>query len=169
MPSNQPLEFRWKHSGQPIPARILKIVSLFLFGLSVVLLAAVAITAGMAVNLKNHGIHVTGTVDELIEVRDKQIQSATESGTYAPKFSFIDKDGRPHSVTSHYSSSPASFAVGDQLPVLYSQGDPESAQIYSVWQVWYVPIFIAIFCFATTISAIFLRFMAKRKFLKEVG
>jgi len=72
-----------------------------------------------------------------------QAVSGDNGVTYAPVFQYSGADGREHTVTSHASSSPAGFSVGERVNILYSSKDPEDARIDTLWQLWGFPL---IFC-----------------------
>jgi hypothetical protein len=60
-----------------------------------------------------------------------------ESITYAPVFNFKAADGASYTVSSDAGSSPAGFAVGEAVRVLYSPSNPARARIDSFAQLWF--------------------------------
>jgi hypothetical protein len=78
--------------------------------------------------------HASGTVIALVPQKDSE-----GSITYAPTFRFRDANGTEHTATSHMSSSPPNFHVGESITVLYRPDDPKAARIDSFSQVWGLP------------------------------
>jgi hypothetical protein len=72
-----------------------------------------------------------GRVVELRERRDKDNRT-----TYFPVVSFHDAGGAEHLIESHTSTFPAGDHIGETLPVLYSNRNPEDAAIDQFMEIW---------------------------------
>jgi len=92
----------------------------------------------------DRSVSVRGTITALVPViRSSSDQDAGGSRiTFAPEFSFKAADGRVFSVTSTFSSNPASFDVGDTVSVLYQPDRPEHARIDSFGQLWGISLIV---------------------------
>jgi membrane protein implicated in regulation of membrane protease activity len=147
------LNFRWKSTKQPASPRAVATFRYLFSALSLGFLIAAAVVA-MGVNrFVQSAEKTTGTVVALVEKHE----SENNSITYAPVFTFTTTDGLTQSITSGISSSPASFSVGDRIPVLYRRDDPASAKVDSFWQLWFLPTLLAWFGFvAGTVGFAFL-------------
>jgi len=108
-----------------------------LLGRLLVVLGGAALLGALGVTLYTwHFIRVAQRTDgAVIEMRE-QVDKDSGSIRYAPTFQFQDATGSPHTVSSSLYSSPPEFQVGDRVPVLYRQDNPQSARIASYWQVW---------------------------------
>jgi hypothetical protein len=126
-------------------------------------LVATAITAFNVDRFVNEAEQTVGTVVALSEKHD----SNRNSISYAPLFTFRIEYGRTQSVTSNVATNPASFAVGDQVRVLYRHGDPAGAQIDSFWQLWFWPVFLAGFGSVELLVGTILLSSARRKLRKQ--
>lgn len=71
----------------------------------------------------------TGTVTELIEVRDDD----GGSSTYKPVVKFVDPGGEEIRFTSSYSSRPPAYDVGEAVEVLFVPGDARIKGFGSLW------------------------------------
>jgi hypothetical protein len=107
----------------------------------------------------------TGIVTALVPVtsRDSDSKQTTD---YAPVFSFRTENGQTYTVTSSTSSNPPSFAVNEDVTVLYDPADPQQARIDSFVQLWLVPVIlgsIGIISFIVGFGFVFLlRSLARR-------
>jgi hypothetical protein len=92
----------------------------------------------------DRSVSVQGTITALVPVtRSGSDQDGGGSQiTYAPEFSFTAADGRVFSVTSTFSSNPASFDVGDTVSVLYQPDHPDHARIDSFGQLWGISLIV---------------------------
>jgi hypothetical protein len=66
----------------------------------------------------------TGRVVDLHET-----DSSDSSPTYAPVVEYHDGEGRAHTFTDSFSSSPPSYRTGENVAVLYNRENPGEAQI----------------------------------------
>jgi len=73
----------------------------------------------------------SGTVVELIEVRDKE-----GSSTWKPVVAFTASDGRKTRFTDSVSSRPAAYDVGEAVTVLYLPGEAGEAHIKGFSSLW---------------------------------
>ena len=131
--------------------------------MSVGFLIAAAITAFNVDRFLNEAEQTMGTVVALSEKHDTERNSIT----YAPVFTFKIEYGRTQSVTSNVATNPPSFAVGDQVRILYRRSDPSGARIDSFWQLWFWPVFLSGFGLIDgLVGAIFLS-LVRRKLRKQ--
>lgn len=128
-------------------------------------LVAAAITAFNIDRFLNEAERATGTVVALSEKHDSERNSIN----YAPVFTFKIESGRTQSVTSSVATNPASFAVGDQVRVLYRRADPAGAKIDSFWQLWFWPVFLAGFGSVGVLVGTILLSSARQKFRKQAA
>jgi hypothetical protein len=75
----------------------------------------------------------SGTVVELREVRD----SDGGSSTWKPVVRFTSADGQDVTFASSFSSNPASYELGESVPVLYRREDPRDARIRGSGSLWF--------------------------------
>lgn len=83
-------------------------------------------------------IEVPGTVTDLVYDR------SGDSSVYYPVVEFRDATGRPFEFRSSSGSNPASYSVGESVPVLYAPGKPESGRINGLFSLWGLPLIIGI-------------------------
>jgi hypothetical protein len=99
------------------------------------------------------------------------IQSTDESGTtitFAPVFTYRASDGRAYAVTASSSSNPPSYAMGQQVRVLYEADDPAGARIDSFGELWGFPLGFAIaslICGAIGFGVL----LVKRRWIRNVA
>ncbi len=74
----------------------------------------------------------TGTVVELLEVRDKD----DGSSTWKPVVRFTAGNGRDITFAASFSSKPAPYGVGEGVEVLYLADDPQEARIKGFSSLW---------------------------------
>jgi len=79
-----------------------------------------------------HAKETTGTVVELLEVRDKD----DGSSTWKPVVRFTPSDGSDITFAASFSSKPAPYDVGDSVEVLYLPDDPHEARIKGFSSLW---------------------------------
>ena len=92
------------------------------------------------------GEHAIGTVVGL--VADEKSPTPDEPVTefdFLPamphlRIAFTDHFGESHEVTSDISVSPKTFRPGDNVPVLYRSGHPETFVVNRFWMKWGLPI-----------------------------
>ena len=123
--SNQRQLRGWQ--GVPLIGTIFLIIGLCFLTTGVVL-------GLMTSNFVDHSLQTKATVVSLQTIKNK------DGETFAPIFKFLDMGGREHTITSHSSSSPAGFSVGETVQILYSPSDPEDARIDTLWQLWGIPL-----------------------------
>jgi len=159
------MDIRFSSTRKPSSPRTLAIVGIISLVMSVGFLVAAAITAFNVDRFLNEAEQTTGTVIALSEKHDTEHDSIN----YAPVFTFKIEYGRTQSVTSSVATNPPSFAVGDQVRVLYRRSDPAGAQIDSFWQLWFWPVFLAGFGSVEILVGIILLFSARRKLGKQAA
>ncbi|TGN38503.1 DUF3592 domain-containing protein [Marinobacter confluentis] len=96
--------------------------------------AAYQSTSGFLVD----ALEVPGTVTDLVYDR------SGDSSAYYPVVQFEDATGRPIEFRSSSGSNPASYNVGEKVPVLYTPGEPESARINGFFSLWGLPLIVGI-------------------------
>lgn len=79
-----------------------------------------------------HAQQTTGTVVELLEVRDKD----DGSSTWKPVVRFTSRDGSDITFAASFSSKPAPYDVGESVEVLYLPDDPNEARIKGFASLW---------------------------------
>lgn len=76
------------------------------------------------------GTATTGIVTTLSEVR------SSDGITYAPIVEYAPLSGQTLSFKDSFSSSPAAYAIGEQVAVIYNPDQPEIAMIDRGWKNW---------------------------------
>jgi hypothetical protein len=122
----------------------------------------------MAVHTKiflSHSLKAAGVIVENVRIQNGSGQAGGDAQTtFAPVFRFTAHDGQSYMVTSGTSTNPPSFAVGQQVTVLYLDGDPGGAKIDSIGQLWGFSIAFGIGSVATgAIGAVMLRYERRRR------
>ena len=159
------MDIRFSSKRKPSSPRALAIAGLISIVVSVVFFAVAAITTFNVDRFLNEAEQTTGTVVALSEKHDTERNSIN----YAPVFTFKIEYGRTQSVTSSVATNPPSFAVGDQVHVLYRRSDPAGAKIDSFWQLWFWPVFLAGFGSVEILVGIIFLFSARRKLRKQAA
>jgi Protein of unknown function (DUF3592) len=90
------------------------------------------------------GIWIWGSVKATGTVIALQ-SSVDEDGDtqYAPVFRFSASGGQIFTITSGTRTNPTAFEVGDTIAVYYSRSNPKSAEIDNFWQLWLLPLVLA--------------------------
>jgi Protein of unknown function (DUF3592) len=145
--------------------RILFISACWMFPAGFVLLGLAAFFTWRTSNFIQRSQAAAGIVTALKPVTRTDSDSNSDI-TYAPVFSFKAADGKAYSVTSHASSDPPGFDVGDEVTVLYDPSNPQQARIDTFWQLWAVPVVLgSIGTFFFIIASVFVfafRALARR-------
>jgi hypothetical protein len=84
-------------------------------------------------------IEVQGTVIEILRVRD----SEDKGYLFTPIVRFESLDGRTVEFQSGLRTNPPAYRAGQEVPVVYDPGVPESAAIRGVLSLWLMPIILA--------------------------
>lgn len=108
----------------------------FLLLSAVVLLGIAAISSCLNWNFIHSAIFAKGIV---VQMRERRGQDGNI--TYAPVVSFKDANNRVHIIEAHSSSSPPSHQLGDVVPVLYRNGEPENGRINEFFEMWGIAAF----------------------------
>jgi hypothetical protein len=95
--------------------------------------------------------HADGTVVENIVGHS----ASDDSTMYYPEFSFQTPDGEAHTMVSSSGSSPASYKVGQHVPVVYTPGDLTSAKVDSFSELWFAATVFFVLGAAGCIGGIF--------------
>ena len=102
---------------------------------------ALFITACLVLNhtlqFKNRAIETTGLVTSV------ETQQSSEGLMYYPVFSYVDTDGREHTVRSSFGSNPPQYKTQDTIQILYDPASPAKARISSFWHLYAVPVVLA--------------------------
>jgi hypothetical protein len=159
------MNIRFSSMRTPSSPRSLAIGGLVSLVMSVGFLVAAAITAFNVDRFLNEAEHATGTVVAFSEKHDTERNSIN----YAPVFTFKIEAGRTQSVTSSVATNPPSFAVGDQVRILYRRSDPSGARIDSFWQLWFWPVFLSGFGLVNGLVGTIFFFSARRKLRKQAA
>jgi hypothetical protein len=101
----------------------------------------------LALNLTVHraafiqaALRADGTVIEMRPVRTTR----TGAGTCIPVYRFTANDSRLHIIVSDISVRSSRFKQGDQVRILYSEGNPEIARIDAFSTLWQESLVIGI-------------------------
>jgi hypothetical protein len=130
------------------------------------LLAALTVWLGMrSYTLTVDSETTTGTVVDIVELGDSDGGSS-----YSPVIEFTVA-GRPYLVTSqnNYSfwTSQIRFPEGKQVEVRYETGDPQNAEVNSLWDIWQETVILGVF---TLLAAIGVNiFLVLRRRWKKTG
>ena len=107
----------------------MKIFSQALIGIGLVLLIIGGVLYAMNLVFVNQAELVSGTVISL----SRDIDPDYNSELLCPVVKYTTKAGQNLSFNSDVCSSPANYAVGDQLQVYYNPQVPTQAQIKDFW------------------------------------
>ncbi len=69
-------------------------------------------------------------------------RDSEDSGSFTPRVRFQTRDGQEIVFRATVSGGPSTFHRGEAVTVLYKPEDPTAAEIYSFWQLAFVPIFL---------------------------
>jgi hypothetical protein len=79
-------------------------------------------------------------LDEAVEapgtVTDLHYSRSSDSSSYYPIVEFQDASGQLVEFHSSSGSNPASYSVGERVPVLYRAGEPQNARINGFFSLW---------------------------------
>lgn len=159
------MDFQLSVTKTDASPRTLTFAGLILLLVSFIFLAVAAIIAFKVDHFVSAATQTTGVVIALAEKHDAK----RDSITYAPVFTFATESGQTQSVTSSVATSPASYAVGDKVPVLYRPADPADAKIDSFWQLWFLPVLFAGFGSTELLTGIVLLYIAHRKVMRKAA
>ena len=114
-----------------------------------------------------HAVQTRGLVVEMrpqwSTERSGTSSATTHTPTYAPTFTFADREGREHRIESHSSTNPPSYRVGQNVDVFYPADAPDQAQLRGFFAQWGAPVIVG------GLGAFFLLFGAVFMFLFTVG
>ena len=83
--------------------------------------------------------------------------------SYRPVVAFIDTNERMVHFTSRVGSSPAAYAIGEQVRVLYPANQPEDARINDLFELWGGSIIMAIIGAPFFLVGLLMMFFGMRK------
>ena len=82
-----------------------------------------------------------GRVRAIATITENVSGFAKEGGVvYFPRFRFRTENGELETVLARSGSEEIEFAAGENVPVLYSAGDPQSAVIATAWRAYHAAI-----------------------------
>ena len=90
----------------------------------------------------NVDVFTSGSMDETLIFREEE--NIFKGKAYAPVIEFSDSSGRKSAIKGT-ASSPPKYKLGQQLPVLYLQNNPEKAIIDSFFEKWIVTVMATAF------------------------
>ncbi|MFG3596108.1 DUF3592 domain-containing protein [Bradyrhizobium sp. RDI18] len=106
-------------------------------------------------------VETQGTVIEMLRVRD----SENKGYLFTPIVRFDTIDGRTVEFQSGLRTNPPLYRTGQEVPVVYDPGVPESAAILGVLPLWMMPIILAfigsIFLFVATVMIVLIKRVAR--------
>ena len=91
------------------------------------------------------GVHswmfAQGRVRAIATITENVSGFAKEGGVvYIPRFRFRTENGELETVLARSGSEEIEFAAGENVPVLYRAGDPQSAVIATAWRAYHAAI-----------------------------
>lgn len=105
----------------------------------------------------------TGTVLRQTAMKAHRTNVWSETA-YAPFISFKTKDGQAFTFLSNVGyGKQFAFHDGDEVPVIYRPDDPESAKIYSLFELFGLPVVLFVFGGVFWLCGIFVQFIAEHK------
>ena len=102
------------------------------------MLIGAAVVGARVVSFGRSAEHAEGTVTQ-----NRYTTDSDGNGTYHPQVEFVGSDGQKHTFVSHMGTSPASFKIGERVPVLYNGDQPEDASIDAFTHQWFSTIMLA--------------------------
>jgi hypothetical protein len=106
------------------------------FGLvGLVFLAVASFSIRSEIQFRTGAIRVPGIVVEMERTRGSKGETM-----YRPVFQFADLNDRVHKVTGSVASSPPAYDTGESVTVLYRPESPETAQLDSFMDAWFLPL-----------------------------
>ncbi|MBC8209647.1 MAG: DUF3592 domain-containing protein [Gammaproteobacteria bacterium] len=79
------------------------------------------------------GVFVSDSSDDNLSFR--QEQNMFSGNAFAPLIEFVDSSGAKHQLRG-IASTPPAYKVGQQVTVMYAEGDPEQAVVNSFVEKW---------------------------------
>jgi hypothetical protein len=109
----------------------------------------------------NSATHTRGTILEMRAVHTTR----TGAGTMVPVFRYTASDGQSYLIVSAVSVRASAFTVGQEVPVLYRAGQPNTAVIESYGPLFMYPTVFGIVgaAFFTLPAILFLRYFRMRR------
>lgn len=108
-----------------------QIAVIVLFVLGLALLVAGGISTQRQVTFLRDVVKVPGMVQSLRVSTDSD-----GDDRYAPVVVFATKEGQPRTYFDPRYTRPSAYRVGEDVEILYTPGNPDSARINSFWSLW---------------------------------
>jgi hypothetical protein len=124
-----------------------KAVSVTFFFLGIGMLVAAGVFAWRTQAFVAQSVSTPGRV---IEMEYRSGVGARSGGGEVAVFTFTDSRGRQHTNRAGAAQSPSTHQIGASVTVLYSEGQPETAQIRGFRTLWILPTFLGGFGVAFT-------------------
>lgn len=123
-------------------AGIIKIVRTVFLLVGIGLLVAAGIFTERTNRFVGQAMTTSGEVVELVRSRSSNSSSGTRNYTYKPRVRYTAPDGKVVEFQSNVGSNPPSFAIGEQVKVLYDREDPTDARIDDFVSLWLLPLIL---------------------------
>ena len=121
------------------PERVVRLMGWIFGSLSTICLLVALFSFLHVRRFLGTAVHGEGRVVKLVESHDRDSRT-----TYSPVFVFCDSKEHEHEIHSHTGSYPPAYKVGQQVSVLYSVGEPESAVLDGFFDLWGLPLILGI-------------------------
>jgi len=138
------------------------------FGYFFMLPGLAMLLGGITVGVRHASFRQSAERAQGTVISNRYSADSDGGGTYHPEVEFVDHDGRRHTFISTTGSSPASFKVGERVPILYQRDQPEDGSIDTFFQQWFMSLLLSGLGFVfTSVGVIPLVFRARREKLGE--
>lgn len=67
----------------------------------------------------------------------------SDGSTFAPIFTFVDANGKKHTLTRGWSTDLKAHRVGEPVEILYLREQPEKARIHSLSDIYGLPVILS--------------------------
>jgi len=114
--------------------------ALLLVGLLFIVMGGAVLISGIIAAVKQkrktaRGVTTTGTVVNLV----KKVFNPGSAGVYCPVVQFTTSNGQLIQFESSFGTMPASHSVGQTITVRYDPTNPQTAEVDSTTNNWFVP------------------------------
>lgn len=117
------------------------ITSFLLFILGLLMVAGSVLTVRRNKRLSQEGLTADGTIVD-VKVVTSTDQNDNDTVSYYPVFQFSTADGRVVRVESKVSGGQSTYQVGQTVPVVYREAEPQKAKINRKGELYTGPIFL---------------------------
>ena len=102
--------------------------------------------SGLSFNITRNFIEKSVSTNGVVIELKKEISSNQKSRGYIyyPVVKFEPGQGEIIKFESNTGTNPPSYKIGQTVPVLYESNNPNSAQINSSFDLWFLPIFLLV-------------------------